>query len=95
MDRMLQFNPEKRLSVADCLKHPYLKKYQSELPPPPPVVDFSFEKAPMSKPILQALFMDEINAIKKTRGETLKVYEERKKAKLGSSMHCALFDTLL
>jgi len=82
MDKMLQFNPDKRTSVAECLKHPYLKKYHGDLPKPPEVVDFSFEKAPMTKAVLQRLFLEEIDAVKKQRSELLRVYEERKRAKI-------------
>ena len=32
MEKMLQFNPAKRISVAEALKHPYLKKYHGEVP---------------------------------------------------------------
>ena len=30
MEKMLVFNPRKRLSVEDCLKHPYLKALHNE-----------------------------------------------------------------
>jgi mitogen-activated protein kinase 1/3 len=78
MDRMLAFNPEKRYSVTDCLKHPYLKKYASDLPVCTSIVDFSWEKPVMSKQQLQGLFLDEIQAIKKTQEQALKQLEERK-----------------
>jgi mitogen-activated protein kinase 1/3 len=78
MDHMLQFNPEKRYSVQECLKHPYLKKYASDLPVCNSVVDFSWEKPSMSKPVLQTMFLDEIAGIKKTQEIQLKQLEERK-----------------
>jgi len=78
LDKMLQFNPEKRISVADSLRHPYLKKYQSELPICPTAVDFSFEKLAVSKPVLQNLFWEEINVLKGQQAIALKALEEKK-----------------
>lgn len=64
MDKMMQFNPEKRISVEDALKHPYLKRYQGDLPRCNTPVDFSFERANLGKTGLQALFLEEIVSAK-------------------------------
>lgn len=64
MDKMLQFNPEKRISVEDALKHPYLKRYQGDLPVCTQPVDFSFERQSLGKSGLQELFLAEIAGMK-------------------------------
>jgi hypothetical protein len=51
-DRVAPFRNQ-RISVEDALKHPYLKKYQSELPKCPTTVDFDFEKTATTKAQLQ------------------------------------------
>jgi serine/threonine protein kinase len=66
MERMLVFNPDKRISVVDALRHPYLRKFGNDAPPPtcPTSVDFSFEKVPVSKKTLQGMFLEEIVIMK-------------------------------
>ncbi|KAM5149048.1 mitogen-activated protein kinase 14-like [Mantella aurantiaca] len=44
LEKMLELDPEKRLSAAECLAHPYLAEYQDSDPDPPAVkYDDSFE----------------------------------------------------
>jgi serine/threonine protein kinase len=68
LEKMLQFNPEKRISVEDALRHPWLKKYsgspEDELPSCPSTIDFAFEKIHYTKAQLQELFIEEINLLK-------------------------------
>jgi mitogen-activated protein kinase 1/3 len=55
LDKLLQFNPEKRITVEGALAHPYLKRYHhagavSEAPfPADQPIDFSFERAHLTK----------------------------------------------
>lgn len=49
LEKMLELDPEKRLSAAECLAHPYLVEYQDSDPDPPPVkYDDSFESLDLS-----------------------------------------------
>lgn len=44
LEKMLELDPEKRLSATECLAHPYLAEYQDSDPDPPAVkYDDSFE----------------------------------------------------
>lgn len=63
MEKMLVFNPKKRISVDEALKHPYLKNLHNpalEVDCEKPF-DFEFEKAEMTKAVLQDLMWDEID----------------------------------
>jgi len=62
MEKMLVFNPQKRISVDEALKHPYLKglhnpktEYDCKKP-----FDFEFEKVEMTKDVLREFIWDEI-----------------------------------
>jgi len=62
MEKMLVFNPNKRISVDEALKHPYLKglhnpktEYECKSP-----FDFEFEKVEMTKDVLREFIWDEI-----------------------------------
>lgn len=62
MDRMLTFNPKKRITVEEALAHPYFKdlsnpKLETSCPSP---FDFSFESVPATKQVLQQFVWDEI-----------------------------------
>jgi mitogen-activated protein kinase 1/3 len=62
MDKMLTFNPNKRISVEQALEHPYLAALHlpsSEINCPK-TFDFEFEKINMTAPILQSLVMHEM-----------------------------------
>jgi len=66
IDRMLCFNPYKRISVDEALAHPYLKRLRdvnSEIVCKEPF-DFEFEKADLTKPVLQELMWREIMNIR-------------------------------
>ena len=41
--RMLEINPDKRISVEDALLHPYLKEFQGQMPEPLCEKNFDFE----------------------------------------------------
>ena len=62
MTKMLAFNPKKRISVDEALRHPYLKDLhnpasETECDRP---FDFEFENVEMSKEVLQEFVWDEI-----------------------------------
>lgn len=62
LDKMLSFNPSKRISVDEALKHPYLASLHCEEDEPVcgKIFDFSFEHWPLSKSNLQRLMYEEI-----------------------------------
>jgi mitogen-activated protein kinase 7 len=47
MDQLLEFNPDKRITAEEALKHPYLSQYYQpeDEPSHPKLFDFGFEKA--------------------------------------------------
>jgi len=62
LDRMLHFNPKKRISVKDALDHPYMEKvrieeYENDSKT---MLDMSFEDIYLSKNNLQAMIWKEI-----------------------------------
>lgn len=66
LEKMLTFNPNKRISVTEALEHPYLKDLHS---PASEIVcedafDFEFERIKMTKPILQRFVMEEIDCFR-------------------------------
>ncbi|CAI2361136.1 unnamed protein product [Moneuplotes crassus] len=86
LDKMLQFNPYKRASLEECLKHPHLDEVRREskivAAPEPIILDFDFEDVNTS--ILRELFAEEIlyyrNAFKRNprRPETQVSMVEKK-----------------
>lgn len=51
LEKMLDLDPERRLSAADCLAHPYLEEYQDSDPDPPAEkYDDSFESLNLAIP---------------------------------------------
>jgi len=62
LDKMLEFNPTKRVSVEEALKHPYLARLHhpaSETVCKAPF-DFEFEKVDMTKHVLREFMWEEI-----------------------------------
>jgi len=62
LDKMLEFNPTKRVSVEEALKHPYLARLHH---PASETVckaafDFEFEKVDMTKHVLREFMWEEI-----------------------------------
>jgi len=82
---MLQFDPNKRISVVDALKHPYLKELHDEKLEPECKDEFGFEweKAEMTKEQLQEFMWDEILLLRSHLKDkhALKVAELRAKAR--------------
>jgi mitogen-activated protein kinase 1/3 len=62
MERMLQFNPKKRITVNEALAHPYFEKLHDPETEPEckQPFDFQFEQVKMTKPILQSYMLEEI-----------------------------------
>jgi len=64
LDKMMAFNPSKRITVDEALKHPYLASLHSEEDEPvcETPFDFSFENQPLDKLTLQKLMFEQIAA---------------------------------
>lgn len=66
LERMLAFNPARRITVDEALAHPYLAALHSDDPEDEPVCpssfDFSFERQVLDKPALQRLMLEQIAA---------------------------------
>jgi hypothetical protein len=63
LEKMLHFNPSKRITVLEALEHPYVADYHyaDDEPEAPSVVKFDFDAmGRLSKPFLQARMVDEI-----------------------------------
>ena len=64
LKKMLTYDPDDRITVADALKHPYLKQlhYPDDEPTTDPVsaFDFDFEKYSLSKEDFKDLIYEEI-----------------------------------
>ena len=62
LDRMLAFNPVKRITVDEALRHPYLESLHCEDDEPSCSLqfDFAFESQTLDKPTLQALMLEQV-----------------------------------
>jgi len=62
LERMLTFNPGKRITVEEALKHPYLASLHCEEDEPvcPTTFNFDFENYPLTKRNLQLLMFEQI-----------------------------------
>lgn len=80
LEKMLVFNPANRITVEQCLKHPYLEQLHDEANEPvaPGFFDFSFENETSSrKDLKQQVF----NEVIKCHPELEKEEDARKRAK--------------
>ncbi|KAJ0403438.1 hypothetical protein ATCC90586_001727 [Pythium insidiosum] len=64
LDRLLEFDPAKRLTADEALAHPYMqpieRKYKGVDPMPTARVDFSFDAKKLTKMDLQTLLLKEV-----------------------------------
>lgn len=62
LDKMLTFNPSRRITVTEALQHEYLASLHSEEDEPicPTQFDFTFERLAVDKPALQRLMFEQI-----------------------------------
>ena len=65
LDSLLTFNPNRRVSVEDALKHPYLAQYYdpSDEPTAPQLFTFDMELDDLPLPQLKQLIFEEIETI--------------------------------
>jgi len=86
MEKMLKFNPKKRITVEEALNHPYLAALHepaNELSCPE-VFDFSFEQVKMNKEKLQEFMLDEVyKARPGERAKRIAKQEEELAAQMG------------
>ena len=80
LDKMLQFNPAKRIDVKAALKHPYLESLHNpdDEPECKEEFDFTFEGAKLTKELIQELIFAEMcHFHTEKRAELKKVCESR------------------
>lgn len=74
LDKLLEFDPAKRLSAHEALAHPYMqaieKKYKGADPHPSLRVDFSFDSKKLTKMDLRALILKEVDTFRKSAAHT-------------------------
>jgi mitogen-activated protein kinase 1/3 len=70
LDKMLAFNPDKRISVEDALKHPFLELYYDPADEPVAEEPFTFEVEldDLPKERLKEMIWDETVALKQRMG---------------------------
>ena len=74
IDKCLEFDPSKRCTVEDALKHPYFEELHdpSDEPAYDQKLNFEFEeKGKFTLHELKCMIIDEINAVNKAQGEEL------------------------
>lgn len=76
LDKMLAFNPDKRITVDEALKHPYVSSLHSEEDEPlcEAHFDFSFENQTLDKPTLQRLMFEQTLAFHPEAAEASRKY---------------------
>lgn len=71
IDKCLEFNPDKRITVEEALAHPYLKAFHDPQDEPAfdKEVNFNFEKSNASLTELKRTILEDINTANKAMGE--------------------------
>ena len=61
LEKMLCFNPKKRITIEQCLAHPYFKEVRDKNLEKTALhsFDWSFDKMPLNKPCLQKLVYEQ------------------------------------
>lgn len=66
LEKLLAFNPDNRVTAAEALQHPYLKRYHDEadeptvLPIPPGLFSFDESKDSLTREQLKGLIYNEV-----------------------------------
>ena len=71
INRCLEFNPDKRITVEEALAHPYLKALHDPTDEPgfSSNVDFNFESTNVPLTDLKRIVLEDINIVNKAMGE--------------------------
>jgi len=78
LDKMLVFSPYKRITVDQCLDHPFfadIRKKETELSAPGPVVFEFEEEGDLSQRRLTELFMEDVEYFNEQRKQGLITYK--------------------
>jgi hypothetical protein len=85
---MMQFHPDKRITVEDALAHNYFDsvraQYDDKEPELPESFEFKFESETLTLPDYRDLILEEVRAFKKERIEAAAARRAARRAKADS-----------